>query len=498
MKFKLQCDFLLTKAAGNVEFKRLFDDAKDILVKGDPNKKGALVEEFNLKGKKLSVVISSGNFVRPHDAVFRLKNFFQMQLGQKHHLGVSKIVGRRYDIVFTTDGAPTSKVRIPYVDDIRFKDNICSLTFSNLSEDFLKKNYVDRIVNLIKEKVKEQAYGSREEHHKVVYESKATKPSYNGDPSKELINRKWIKRTPHRNQFILGPQVTELCEALKRAVADTVYKPLGFVQMIFPKLVDWATWKKSGHAKALYSGGFNPYFYATPKSTDPKDWEEITDIIKITGEIPLDKILEQIEPPKGGLAFAQCPPFWTYLEGETVSDSSLPLKVFDWSGPTYRYESGGAHGFERVDELHRIETLWVGTPEQTAKITKDVGQALRHLFEKVLELEMREAWVTPWFMEQKGLYDVDDEMVVGTIDFEALLPYNGKWLEVQNCSNNGDSYPKAFNVKAQKSGLSSGCAGGSFERYLSAFLAQKGFDDADWPSAFKKYITKIPSGVDFL
>jgi seryl-tRNA synthetase len=263
--------------------------------------------------------------------------------------------------------------------------------------------------------------------------------------------------------------------------------------------VDWSIWKKSGHARALYYGGFNPYLFATPKTAEPAAWEEVSDIIKVTGEIPVEKIKDLLEPPRGGLAFAQCPPFWTFLEGETVAEESLPIKVYDWSGPTYRYESGGAHGFERVDELHRIETLWVGTKEQNIEVTKQVRAKFRVLMEDILELEMREARVTPWFMEQAGLLEKSaDDDGAGTIDFEARLPYNKSWLEVQNCSNNGDKYPKGFNAKAQKGELYSGCAGGSFERYMSAFLAQKGFEEGDWPAGFRKYIGKIPAGPKFL
>jgi seryl-tRNA synthetase len=394
---------------------------------------------------------------------------------------------------------PKAEVRIPYAKKISFKGKTCTLLLEELSEEFLQKNYVDRMINLIKEKVKYQQYGTRTEHHTVIYEGAAKTIHFKEDPSQELLQRKWIKRTPIRNQFIFGPQITELSAALKRAYVDVVYKPLGFSEMIFPKISDWSIWKKSGHVRALYHSGFNPYLFITPKSADPNDWEDVADKIKITGEIPLDDVMKNLEPPRGGLEFAQCPPFWTYLEGETIADESLPIKVFDWSGPTYRYESGGAHGFERVDELHRIETLWVGTKEQVHEVNLTVRERLRVLMEDVLELTMRQAWVTPWFMEQKGaIEEEEEEKIVGTVDFEALLPYDGRWLEVQNCSNNGQSYPSAFNVKGQREELWSGCGGGSFERYLSAFLAQKGFSKENWPQGFVKYLHKLPDEIKFM
>ena len=497
MKLSLTCDFTLSKKIDEKIIFSVLDEAKELLVKGAPNGEGAAITKRELKGDVLTLIIESGTHVRPHDAVGRLKNFLSQKLGREHHVGVKEVAAPKYEIRFETDEEPKKNVEIPFASSIRFKGKECILLLEGLSEEFLTRNYVDRMISLVKEKVKYQQYGTRTEHHKIIYDGSDKPLYYDKDPSEELVNRKWVKRTPHRNQFVFGPQVTELAEAVKRAYVDVVYKPLGFVEMMFPKIVDWSIWKKSGHARGLYHGGFNPYFFITPKTADPEAWEEVADKIKITGEIPGEDIMELLEPPRGGLAFAQCPPFWTYLEGETVATDSLPIKVFDWSGPTYRYESGGAHGFERVDELHRIESLWVGTEEQVQELNLTLRESFRVLMEDVLELKIRQALVSPWFMEQKGVL-AEEEDTAGTVDFEALLPYDGRWLEVQNCSNNGDSYPKAFNVKGQKNALASGCAGGSFERYLSAFLAQKGFNPDDWPKGFKKYLGELPDEIKFL
>jgi len=499
MKFELECTLVLSKKISGLDLEEIKKRVKPLLSKGAPEGKCGVLDSIKLDGDKLYLKLSSGAYVRPHDAVFRIKNFFAKEFGQKHKTGVREIVGRKYRIEFDLENELSSNVKIPF-SKLEVKNKKHVLVLENLSEEFLKGNVVDRIVKLVKEKSEKQQYGEREEHHTVIYESNKNKASYDKNPTEEMLARKWIKRTPHRNQFIFGPELTELSEALKKAMVDVVYKPLGFSGMIFPKIVDWSIWKKSGHARALYHGGFNPYFFSTPKTADPDAWEEVSDLIKVTGEIPGDKIKDLLDPPKGGLAFAQCPPFWTFVEGETIASESLPIKVYDWSGPTYRYESGGAHGFERVDELHRIETLWLGTQEQVRDVTAKLRDKLRTLIEDVLELELREAHVTPWFMEQAGLVDEtdDEKMIVGTIDFETYLPYNDSWLETQNCSNNGDKYPKAFNVKGQKEELWSGCAGGSFERYLSAFLAQKGFEFDGWPKKFRKYVESLPEGPKFL
>jgi seryl-tRNA synthetase len=95
-------------------------------------------------------------------------------------------------------------------------------------------------------------------------------------------------------------------------------------------------------------------------------------------------------------------------------------------------------------------------------------------------------------MAQEGEKELaENTQGIGTIDFEAYLPYKGakekaEWLEIQNLSIIGDKYPKAFNVKGRKPELWSGCAGGSFQRWICAFLSQKGFEVKNWPKEIKK------------
>ncbi|MBU0497221.1 MAG: serine--tRNA ligase, partial [Candidatus Thermoplasmatota archaeon] len=95
------------------------------------------------------------------------------------------------------------------------------------------------------------------------------------------------------------------------------------------------------------------------------------------------------------------------------------------------------------------------------------------------------------------------EQDTGTIDFEAYMPYRGsrensEWLEFQNLSILGDKYVNAFNIKAQKSVLWSGCSGIGLERWTTAFLAQKGINPKDWPEGFKKYLAILPKGIEFM
>ncbi len=227
--------------------------------------------------------------------------------------------------------------------------------------------------------------------------------------------------------------------------------------------------------------------------------------MKITQAVPTEELARLVTGPTAVLCYAQCPTTYWWLSGRTLATDSLPLLVFDRAAVSNRYESGGRHGLERVDEFHRIEPVYLGTPEQLVALRERLLERYIHVFDKILELEWRTAWVTPFFMQQAGVIASDDphQRIQGTIDFEAWLPYRGtregsEWLEFQNLSIVGDKYTKAFTIKTQKGELWSGCTGIGLERWMVAFLAQKGLDVDGWPDGFRRDAEPLPNELHFL
>jgi seryl-tRNA synthetase len=310
-----------------------------------------------------------------------------------------------------------------------------------------------------------------------------------------MTKRGWIRHAAGRGQWIYGPQLTKIFRTFEKVLVEEVCKPLGYTEMIFPKLVTWDVWKRSGHAKGIYP---EAYYVCTPKTRDPEFWEDVMDYYKVTNEVPIEMITERIENI-GGMCYAQCPPFWVFLQGRILPDEILPITVFDRSGPSYRYESGGLHGIERLDEFHRVELVWIGKRQQVIEHAQRLREKYRVIFDELLDIEWREAWVTPWFMAQEGRGGLAELKEVGTVDYEALLPYSGKWLEFQNVSVNGDKYPKGFSVKLQSGEeLWSGCSGVGLERWAAVFLGQKGLEHDKWPEKFCSIIGELPEVLRFL
>jgi seryl-tRNA synthetase len=452
------------------------------------------IRNWTVAGKTLSIDIESGPYTRAHDALFRFRKPIAQALG-RHRLGIRGIEVKEYTIHMQGEIPKEAIPKLPFISET---DETMEGVILRLEIDAagLEKKIPDRLVRLIEEKIEAKQYGGKAEHWELIYESPQRPRIFDQDPTEEMIRLGWIKHGPARGQWIFGPQAVQLFRAFEKIVLKEIVEPLGFSEMVFPKFVPWEVWKRSGHAKGVYP---EIYYVSAPKTRDPEYWEDIGDYFKVTGEVPVELIRDRLEGPIGGMCYAQCPPFWPFVQGETLANDCLPIRVIDRSGTSHRYESGGIHGIERVDEFHRIEVLWLGTIDQTVEMADTLHEAYTHVFEDILELEWRCARVTPWFMAQEGLFGVSESESIGTRDYEALLPYNGDWLEFQNVSVNGNKYPKGFNVKIQSGEECwSGCSGIGMERWTAAFLAQKGFDTSRWPEGVAKLVGEPKDIFKFL
>jgi seryl-tRNA synthetase len=485
-------------------FLKAIRDSDLLFMKGvpkgtDPDEVGRIEGVPQIEENRVRLEFASGPYTRVHDALFRFRKQIPGVLG-KFRMGLREIEISGYNVTMKGSFPEGFRVpELPFIIKSSLQEGTLFMDLAVTAAD-LENRIPDRLVRLIEEKIEAATYGGKGEHWELLFAS-GQKPRFSEeDPTKAMIERGWIKHAPARGQWIFGPPAVQLFRAFERIVMDEIINPLGFSEMIFPKLVPWEVWMRSGHAKGVYP---EIYYVCTPKTRDPSFWEDVSDYFKVTGEVWVDEIRKRIEGPIGGMCYAQCPPFWPFVQGETLANECLPIRVFDRSGTSHRYESGGIHGIERVDEFHRIEILWLGTAEQTIRTAEQLYDAYHRVFEDILELEWRSARVTPWFMAQEGMIGAESACGcgerIGTTDYEALLPYNKSWLEFQNVSINGDKYPKGFNVKIQSGAECwSGCSGIGLERWTAAFLAQKGLDKENWPEPVARLVGKPKDIFKFL
>ena len=393
-------------------------------------------------------------------------------------------------------------VKIPFA-DLKIEGKKATLLYKKLDETFVRRNGVERSIKLVEEKIAKQFYEGKGEYHEILYESPKREPLWKEDPTEEMLKRGWLVRGPTKGKWFLRPQIVSILKAMEEIVMDELVKPMGFQEVIGSNIISGdEIWKKTGHLEGM---PMEIYYVAEPVTRNPEEWESFIDKLKITKEIPYDEFMKLIQiKPLQGLTYAQCPIIYWSFKNRVIPNEDLPLKIFDRTQNSFRYESGGRHGLERMDEFHRIEIVYIGTPEQMIKIRDEIIERYKHIFNNILEIEWRTAWVTPFYMQQSGEEFKQDygQKVKGTIDFEAWLPYRGsreesEWLEFQNISIVGEKYTNAFNIKPQKGELWSGCTGIGLERWAVAFLAQKGLDPEKWPKNFRKYLKELPRGFRF-
>ena len=481
------------------EKKELDSLLAEIKNKSIGNKKAIFEIKSELKGAVYKLKLDTENINLP-DFILQLDRTLRVLLGKKFKVGVQEYVVEDYKQSFTLEKEKQHDFKVPFVDKLEIKGKQATIFYKKLSPEFFQNNQLHRTINLVKEKVEHQYYEGKAEYHELLFKSKERKPIWAKDPSEEMQKLGWIKQGPTKGKWHYGPQMTAIMKAMEKIAYEEILKPLKFLEIMDSNIVSEDIWLKTGH---LVGMPMEMYYVLEPATRDPKEWEEVIDEIKITKKVPHTKFNKLLKnKPIYGLSYAQCPSIYWAFANKIVSNDSLPVKIFDKTQNSFRYESGGRHGIERVDEFHRIEVVYIGTPKQLADMKDQLFEKYKHVFEQIFEIEWRTAWVTPFYMQQAGIDYKEQDKVQGTMDFEAWLPYRGtkeksEWLEFQNMSIVGEKYTKAFQIKAQKGDLWSGCSGIGLERWAATFLSQKGLDPKNWSSGFKKYLSKLPEGIKF-
>ncbi|MCD6461900.1 MAG: serine--tRNA ligase [Thermoplasmata archaeon] len=466
---------------------------------------GCRVVSWSVEGTVLFLEVVSGPHVRAHEGMLRLRKFLGQRLGREHRVGLRKLVLDEYVVEFSLPAEPGGPVSIPFAHAVEIEGRTCRLVLRDVEDGFIQRGSVDRMVKRLIHKVEAQGYEGKGEYWSLIEYHGPKNMVWDRDPTEEMAARGWLKQGPTKGKWFYRPPLAAVMRTMERIAVEEVLLPLGFREVMEPHHVPFDVWIRTGHMEGVPN---EIYYISEPRTRDPAAWEEFIDHVAITREVPQDILGGLLSPPNAGSCYAQCPIIYWSFQGETVADTEFPILVFDRTANSNRYESGGRHGIERVDEFHRIEPVYIGTPEQLKELRERLVERYRHVFNDILDLEWRMAWVTPFYLQQAGQTGGDteegDEHLKGTMDFEAYLPYRGtreesEWLEFQNLSIVGDKYTRAFNIKSQ-SGLElwSGCSGIGLERWTAAFLAQKGLDPGKWPEPFLKRLGDLPETIKTL
>ncbi len=476
---------------------------EDILKRGVPEGgEGAEITSFEVEEDRVTMEIEGGSHVRAHEAVLRLRRALAERLGREHHVGVRGVIIERYTVEIEFDERVTEDDvgYVPMVDHLSVEGNVVRFEMENVTDDVLKRHVIDRIIRLIVWSVEEgeelATRVTKVPPGTVIDESGPKEHAHGEDVTEKAKELGYVKEFPGRGQWIYTGPMAALLEALKEIFLENVTLPLGFEPALFPKLIPLEIMFRMRYLHGLPDG----MYYVSPPKRDPELFDDFKRELYVRGDLDDDVISslrEKLRDPAYVLAPAQCEPFYQLFAGEVVDEDSLPIKLFDCSGWTYRWEGGAAKGLERVNEFQRIEHVWLAEPEDAERIREELLEAVKRVADDVLDLEWKIVVSDdPFYLEGRLLEDRDIELPdVPTYEFEVYLPFKGdrededSWVSVGSFNVHGEHFVDGFGIKHQSGGtLFTGCAGIGLTRWVVGILAQKGMEPEGWPEPVLKKI----------
>ena len=145
MRFDLKASFTFSNDISSVknELQSSITKFNKTLLEKDKSLK---IKTNNIQKDILSLdIISEGSF-RPHNALLQMKNFFGKEFGKKHQLGIREIKIEGYTIELELEKEPLKKFTIPFA-DIKINGKQATIVLENVEQDFLRKNYIDRMIS---------------------------------------------------------------------------------------------------------------------------------------------------------------------------------------------------------------------------------------------------------------------------------------------------------------------------------------------------------------
>lgn len=488
------------------EIRRMRDEAASSLMRGirrHEASEGIHLRTMDVEGNKISVIIESGARVRASDAMLRLKNLIAKNLMERR-IGIRRVYANSLEVHASKDTVDLSEARqvLEGVATIVETGNQVLIEFRDLTESDLRSRMVDRAIRLVK--VSEPVEKDTAVPFGTVLRRGETKPIlFDQEVAMTAEKLGWIKKFPGKGQWIFGPPMTSLLRAIKEIVEDSICRPLGFKEWMFPRLMHIDVFRKlSTYVEHLPEG----LFYVCPPPRNPDLFNNFKREYALKRELRTDLLKDILEEPEYVLDAVQCPPFYQYFSGEAVKMEQLPIKAYDvMGGWTWRNEAGGIEGIVRTNEFWRMEMVFLASPPDAISIRDSVIELAVQLASVDFDLEWRVVAGAPFYLSpqeaKKQMIDISSTSTIPTLDLECYVPYRGSreqadWLEVTAGTVHRSFYVDAFKIReAKRREVWTGCVGHGLTRWAAAILAQHGFEFDDWPKLLRAKVGHSQAGT---
>jgi len=308
IRIKVEGYFILSKAQKDINkvIEESLEEAKLALLKGserDPDN-ACYLNDWNVNENILNVNLTSGNLVRAHVGMLRLKKVFAKNLGEKLRIGIRDSGTKKFEIVLDQkmDDVSINKIKsIPKVSSALSDKEKTIIELQPLEETDLRENLVDRLITLVEE-VSREKHASYEQTQPIVKTSEKKEMKFSGDPLISGLELCWIVNFPGRGQFIYTSKYGALFETIKSILIKDIEKKLKFKPFLLPKLIPFEVMKKMpGYFDSIPEG----MFYVSPPPREPEAFDNFKQEYKITKEIPIEELKKVLRDPAYVLAPAQ-------------------------------------------------------------------------------------------------------------------------------------------------------------------------------------------------
>ena len=339
---------------------------------------------------------------------------------------------------------------------------------------------IEAVQNKVERFVASMVRGYRKFDRKVIFESDSQPSTYTPGVWEELLRRRWVFDSGFGQVGLAGPafDLFRYFEATFVAMAEEHF---GAPQYRFPTLIPAHVLGRCGY--------FNSFPHAVTFATHLHgDYDVLTEFTEANQSGPLKfPRNDALDTPDHCLTPVVCYHCYRTLEGATLKNDEL--RTFTAVGSCFRFESNNTTSLERLWDFTLREIVFVG-PRETVMAKRQrcieiVADWINRLGLRVRFETASDPFFTNDFSEKTYFQLVSD------LKYEMRMAVDhNRTIAAGSFNIHNDFFGKAFSITSGESAAFSACIGFGLERWIYAFLCQKGLDPARWPDEVQPYVKR--------
>lgn len=335
----------------------------------------------------------------------------------------------------------------------------------------------ERVERLI-ERFSKGDFGFKEN---ILFEQQAATP-YNGDIIARLVEDKIIK-VLEPGLFIFREPFSSLMRFMDYSfVSKIASRYEGLKEEHYPAVIHTETLNKTNHFTS-----FPEHIHFLGHLREDLDViETFSQSIREAGGWKQDEPLDlnaNMPKPQFAMNPSTCYHCYEGLQDEVLEGEGLVVTAIS---KCHRFESKNHTDFGRLLDFSMREIIFVGKPEF---VKENRLKSIEYLKELAAEWQVdsfMEIANDPFFtndFQVKASFQRNQEM---KYELRLRIPYLDKSIACSSVNFHSNTFGNAFNIKFGKRNAVTGCVGFGIERWVFAFLAQYGPEEAGWPEAFRE------------